>query len=117
LFDSHKKTVDFKIVYIRDTHPTLGFRAPTNDRRGIAKEDEPQSLADREKWACEDRKKMKCTIPVIMDTFDDKTLRAYDAFPQRVYVLDRDGKVVYSSSGLVGFDLDGITRAVKSLGR
>jgi Iodothyronine deiodinase len=117
LFDSSKKTVDFRIVYIRDTHPTLGFRAPTNDRRGISSEEEPRTLADREKWARQDRKKMKCTIPVIMDTFDDRTLRAYNAFPQRVYVLDRNGKVVYSSSGLVGFDLDGVTRAVKSLAR
>ena len=115
MFKTHNGTVDFKIVYIRDTHPTLGFRAPTNDRRGIAKELEPKDLADREKWACEDRKKMKCTIPVVMDSFDDKALTAYDAFPQRVYVLDKSGKVAYSSSGLVGFDLENVNKAVKSL--
>ncbi len=117
MFESHKKTIDFKIVYIRDTHPVLGLRAPTNDRLKLAPENEPKNLADREKWACEDRKKMKCTIPVVMDTFDDRTLRAYDAFPQRIYVLDKSGKVAYSSSGLVGFDLDGVTKAVKSLER
>jgi hypothetical protein len=115
LFEANKKEIDFKIVYIRDTHPVLGFRAPTNDRRGIGSEAEPKTLADREKWACEDRKKMKCTIPVVMDTFDDKTLNAYDAFPQRVYVLDKNGKIVYSSSGLVGFDLENVSKAVKSL--
>jgi hypothetical protein len=102
-------------VYIRDSHPVLGFRAPTNDRRGIGPEQEPKTLADREKWACEDRQKMKCTIPVVMDTFDDKTLKAYDAFPQRVYVLDTKGKVVYSSAGLVGFELDAVSKVVKSL--
>jgi hypothetical protein len=115
LFEAQKKVVDFKIVYIRDTHPVLGFRAPTNDRSGISADQEPKTLADREKWACADQKKMKCTIPVVMDTMDDKTLRAYDAFPQRVYVLDKDGKVVYSSSGLVGLDVENITKAVKSL--
>jgi hypothetical protein len=107
--------IDFKIVYIRDTHPVLGFRAPTNDRLQISPEKEPKNLADREKWACEDQKKMKCTIPVVMDTFDDQTLRAYDAFPQRVYVVDKSGKIVYSSSGLVGFDLENIATVVKSL--
>jgi hypothetical protein len=115
LFESHKKTVDFKIVYIRDTHPVLGFRAPTNDRKGISADQEPRTLADREKWACADRKKMKCTIPVIMDTFDDKTMRAFDAFPQRVYVLARNGIVVYSSAGLVGFERESTATAVKSL--
>lgn len=58
---------------------------------------------------------MKCTIPVIMDEFDDRTLKAYDAFPQRVYVLDPSGKVVYSSSGPVGFDLENVSTAVKNL--
>jgi hypothetical protein len=117
LFDSSKKTVDFKIVYIRDTHPVLGFRAPTNDRKGMTPDQEPKTVADREKWACEDRKKMTCTIPVVMDTMDDETMRAYDAFPQRVYVLDRNGKVVYSSSGLVGFDLESVTKAVTAVAK
>jgi hypothetical protein len=117
LFESHKKTVDFKIVYIRDSHPVLGFRAPTNDRRAIGPDQEPKSLADREKWACEDRKKMKCTIPIVMDTFDDRTLKAYDAFPQRVYVLDRSGKVVHSSAGLIGFEVENVRKALESLAR
>jgi len=115
LFKSSKKTIDFKIVYIRDTHPVLGFRAPTNDRLGIDPEKEPKTLADREQWACEDRKKMNCTIPVVMDTFDDKALKAYDAFPQRVFVLDKSGRIVFVSSGLVGFDTESVTKAVKSL--
>lgn len=72
-------------------------------------------VVDREKWACEDRKKMKCTIPVVMDRFDDATMTAYDAFPQRVYVLDKGGKVAYLSSGLVGFEVESIAKAVRSL--
>lgn len=117
MFESNKKAVDFKIVYIRDSHPVLGFRAPTNDRRDIGPEQEPRNLADREKWACADQKKMKCTIPVVMDTFDDRTMTAYAAFPQRVYVLDKAGKVLYVSSGLVGFDVENIAKVVQSLER
>jgi hypothetical protein len=117
LFESHKKTIDFRIVYIRDSHSVLGFRAPTNDRLGISPDQEPKSVADRERWACEDRKKMNCTIPIVMDTFDDATMRAYDAFPQRIYVLDMSGRVVYASSGLVGFDLEPVTKVIASLAR
>jgi len=58
---------------------------------------------------------MKCTIPVVMDTFDDKALKAYDAFPQHVFVLDKSSRIVFVSSGLVGFDTESITNAVKSL--
>ena len=115
LFETNRKSIDFKIVYIRDSHPVLGFRAPTNDRRGIGPEQEPKTLADREKWACEDQKKMKCTIPVLMDTFDDKTMNAYNAFPQRIYVLEKHGKIAYSSTGLIGFELESVTKVIKSL--
>jgi len=58
---------------------------------------------------------MTCTIPVVMDTFDDRTMRAYAAFPQRMFVLDKDGNSVYSSSGLVGFDVKSVGKVVKSL--
>jgi hypothetical protein len=115
LFEANKKSIDFKIVYIRDTHPVLGFRAPTNDRLGIGPEEEPKNLADREKWACADRKKMKCTIPVVMDTFDDKTMRTYNAFPQKILVLDKRGKIVYISTGLIGFQVEAVAKAVKAL--
>jgi hypothetical protein len=117
VFESNKNQIDFKIVYIRDTHPVLGFRAPTNDRLGIKPAQEPKSVADREKWACADRQKMKCTIPVVMDTFDDKTMKAYDAFPQRIFVLDKRGRVVHVSTRLIGFDVENVTRAIKSLER
>ena len=117
MFKTQGKTIDFKIVYIRDAHPVSGFRAPTNDRRGIGPDQEPKTLADREKWACEDRKKMKCTIPIVMDTFDDKTMKAYGAFPQRILVLDKTGKIVYSSSGLVGFEMESVTKVVRALER
>jgi hypothetical protein len=50
-----------------------------------------------------------------MDTFDDRTMRAYDAFPQRIVVVDQTGKIVHSFSGLVGFELERVTKAVKSL--
>jgi hypothetical protein len=117
LFETQRPSIDFKIVYIRDSHPVLGFRAPTNDRRDIGPDQEPRNLADREQWACADRKKMACTIPVVMDTFDDRTLKAYDAFPQRIVVIDRGGKIVHASSGLAGFELETVTRVVRSLER
>jgi hypothetical protein len=106
----------FKLSDNFGRRPTvLIFRAPTNDRRDLPAEQEPKTLADREKWACADRQKMKYTIPVVMDTMDDKTMKAYDAFPQRVFVLGKDGTVVYCSSGLVGFAAEDVGKVLKSL--
>jgi len=52
-----------------------------------------------------------------MDGFDDAMLRAYDAFPQRVYVIGKDGKVAYRSTGLVGFGVEEVERVLRELNR
>ena len=44
------------------------------------------------------------TIPMVVDDIDDRVGEAYSAFPDRLYVIDRDGKVAYKSGrGPFGF--------------
>jgi type I thyroxine 5'-deiodinase len=43
-------------------------------------------------------------LPAVVDTFDDATERAYTAWPERLYVIDRDGRIAYKSApGPFGF--------------
>ncbi len=43
-------------------------------------------------------------LPALVDTFDDATERAYTAWPERLYVIDREGRVAYKSApGPFGF--------------
>ena len=44
------------------------------------------------------------TIPVVVDTIDDRVGHAYSGMPDRLYVIDRDGKVSYQGGrGPMGF--------------
>ena len=43
-------------------------------------------------------------IPALMDPFENTTERAYTGWPDRLYVIDRDGRVAYKSKpGPFGF--------------
>ena len=34
-------------------------------------------------------------MPLLVDTIDDQVNRAYSGFPDRLYLIDREGKVAY----------------------
>lgn len=38
---------------------------------------------------------LKMTMPLLVDTIDDNVNRAYSGFPDRLYLIDREGKVAY----------------------
>jgi hypothetical protein len=44
------------------------------------------------------------TMPVVVDTMDDRVGHAYSGMPDRLYVIDRHGKVSYQGGrGPMGF--------------
>ncbi len=43
-------------------------------------------------------------LPAVLDNFQNSTERAYSAWPDRLYVIDRDGRIAYKSKpGPFGF--------------
>ncbi len=48
--------------------------------------------------------KLQITMPLVVDTIDDRVGHAYSAMPDRLYVIDRAGKVTYRGGrGPFGF--------------
>jgi hypothetical protein len=54
-------------------------------------------------------------LPALVDRFDDSTEKAYAGWPDRLYLIDRDGRIAYKSKpGPFGFtpaDLEAAIRA------
>jgi hypothetical protein len=47
---------------------------------------------------------VKLSIPILVDTIDDQVERAYAGWPDRIYIVDRQGKIVHKGeSGPRGF--------------
>ncbi len=90
-------------VYVREAHPTDGWRMESNDRAGISIL-QPKAKADREAVSNRCCTALHVTMPMVVDDMDDHVGHLYSGMPDRLYVLDREGKVAYKSGrGPFGF--------------
>ena len=94
MFARFKDQVDFYAVYIREAHPTDGWQMSDNDRAGI-KLEQPQTIEQRNLVATRCCTSLGLTMPLLVDTIDDRVNRAYSGFPDRLYLVDRAGRVAY----------------------
>jgi hypothetical protein len=67
---------------------------PVNVRDGVLIAD-PKTLEERRKVARDFAAQFKVSLPVLVDTLDDRAERAYAGWPDRLYVIDAAGKLAY----------------------
>ena len=95
--------VDFYSVYIREAHPSDGWSMESNERVGV-KVAQPKSTEERTQVAVHCCESLKMSMPLLVDSIDDHVGRAYSGFPDRLYLIDRDGKVAYKGGrGPLGY--------------
>ena len=100
--------VAFYAVYIREAHTSDVWQDPDNldDKIIFAK---PKSYDERVEMGQLCVVKLGIKFPAVIDTFDNGTERAYTGWPDRLYVIDRDGKVAYKTKpGPFGFKPKGV---------
>jgi hypothetical protein len=99
----YKDRVEFLAVYVREAHPTDGWRMASNDNAGIVIA-QPSSFTDRAGVAKKCCSALEITMPLVVDGLDDRVGSAYSGMPDRLYVIDRAGKVAYKGGrGPFGF--------------
>jgi hypothetical protein len=107
--------VEFLGVYVREAHPTDGWRMASNDRAGVAVA-QPKGLDQRAEVAAQCSLALKMTIPLVVDEMDDRVGHAYSGMPDRLYLLDRAGRVVYKGGrGPFGFKPGELDQAIALL--
>ncbi len=66
-----------------------------------------RSMTEREEVAQSCAIGLKLTLPTLLDTMDNAADRVYQGWPERLYVLSTEGRVVYQGGkGPYGFDLE-----------
>jgi alkylhydroperoxidase family enzyme len=95
--------VVFLTVYVREAHPTEGWRMESNDKAGVVVA-QPGSAEERTKVAGTCCARLEMTMPLLVDTLDDRVGHAYSGMPDRMYVIDTAGRVAYKGGrGPFGF--------------
>ena len=114
LYDRHGNEVAFFIVYIREAHPADGWVLAENRREEITLAD-PTSLDERAAAAEACVVRLETRIPVLLDDVDDAVALAYGGWPDRLYLIDRDGRVAFQGElGPDGFKPEELATAIYS---
>lgn len=91
-------------MYVREAHPIDGWRMSSNDKAGVSVA-QPTTDEERSEVAGKCCASLHMTIPLVVDHVDDRVGHAYSGMPDRLYLIDRDGKVAYKSGrGPFGFE-------------
>lgn len=94
MYARYKDQADVYAVYIREAHPNDGWKMQSNERVGVSVAQHATQAA-RNLAASHCCQELRLTMPLLVDTIDDEVNRAYSGFPDRLYLIDRDGNVAY----------------------
>ena len=113
LHERHGEEVAFFIVYIREAHPEDGWVLADNRREAIALDD-PKTLEDRAEAAGACALRLRTAIPILLDDVDDAVASAYGGWPDRLYLIGRDGSVAFQGEvGPFGFKPEELAHAIE----
>ena len=103
LYKEYQDRVAFYVVYIEEAHPIDAWQLDDNldDDVLVAS---TKTLDERVDVAGVCMTKLGIELPAVVDGPDNAVERAYTGWPDRLYVIDRDGVVVHkSAAGPFGF--------------
>lgn len=99
------------LVYLREAH-AMDSRLPML----FGEIEDPVTMKERREMALFSSKELGITFPSVVDSMDDAVSRAYHGWPERLYLVDRDGTVAFRCGpGPFGFDPGGLEDAIREL--
>jgi hypothetical protein len=96
LYRNFKDRATFVMVYVREAHPTDGWRMESNDRVGAVTA-QPKTYLERADVAQKCGRLFNIGFPMLVDTIDDTVGARYSGMPGRLYLIDKSGKVAFKS--------------------
>jgi len=112
--DTYRDQVEFLLVYVREAHPVEGWRVDINDRAGIVLP-EAKDAEQKEQHADICVLKLDIRFTTIIDNMDNQVELDYAAWPDRLYLVGRDGRIAWTGRpGPMGFRPRELERAIEA---
>ena len=111
LYAQYNELVQFLVIYIREAHPIDGW-----DMGSEYRVYDPQTIEERRKVAGMCEVGMQYGIRTYVDEMDDAVMTAYAAWPERLYLVGKGGRVAYAGGrGPFGFLPEELNHAISLL--
>lgn len=103
------------MVYITEAHPSDVWQMQSNIKDQVVFAS-PRSEEERSQIAGTCVRKLGIEIPAVLDEFGNSTEAAYTGWPDRLYLINASGRIVYKSKpGPFGFNPDDLQAALKKV--
>jgi hypothetical protein len=105
----------FFFVYVEEAHPADGWQMESNKTDKVIIK-RPKQWKDRQRAARQCCLRLDLDIPCVVDTMDDSVDNLYAGWPERLFVIDRNGTIAYAGErGPFGFKPDETEEALRKL--
>lgn len=94
MYEHYKDSVEFILVYIREAHPTDGWVHPANEREGIQLRS-ATTAGEKEAHAEMCVRKLDIAFTTVVDDLDYPVEAKYSGWPDRLYLVGRDGRIAW----------------------
>jgi len=94
IYEEYGEKVEFLVIYIREAHPTDGWYIGRHNIR------DPKTMDERRRVAGRCESALEYGIRTYVDEMDDRVMKAYAAWPDRLYLIGLDGRVVHKGGNL-----------------
>jgi hypothetical protein len=117
IYDRYKDQARFLTVYISEAHPDDEWQTDSNrEQKFVFKQ--PKRFEERKELAKILVDRLKYRLPVAIDLMDNRTEKAFAAWPERIYILGEGGKILYKGKvGPFGFHPEEAEKALAGLVR
>jgi len=106
---AYEDRVAFLFVYIREAHPDDEWQLDSNRDDDVVLV-QPATFGERREVAETCSTSLALTMPCVVDDIDDRVDDAYAGWPERLFVVDTDGRIAYrGTQGPFGFEPDEVT--------
>ena len=95
MYEDYRAQADFLTIYIREAHPTDEWQMKSNFKDDVCYA-QPKTLPQRVTIANDFIKRFHYPLPFAIDDMDDSANNLYAAWPERIYIVDKDGRIAYA---------------------
>ena len=96
LYGAYKGQLAFYLIYIREAHSTAEWQSTRNEREGVSISP-ANTMSERKQHAAMCLRTLHLDFPAALDGIDGAAEKTYAAWPSRVYLIGREGQIVFSS--------------------
>src|SRR5262245_956445 len=112
MYRKYKDRVGFLLVYVREAHATDGSQVQANIRDNVLLSS-AKTAEEKDEHSTQCVRKLNIDFPTVVDNMDNAVEMDYAGWPDRMYLLGPDGRIVYKSGpGPQGFKRKELQEAI-----